>query len=109
MWNNNLVDEVRGLILSGLNRQSKAFDAIGYRHALEYLDGKISREEAIMLMQRDTRRYAKRQITWFKKQHSLQWFEGFGNDEGVRKRVHHFVRDVLSVRFGSSLIAKSRV
>ena len=62
-----------------------------------------------MLMQRDTRRYAKRQITWFKKQHSLQWFEGFGNDEGVRKRVHHFVRDVLSVRFGSSLIAKSRV
>ena len=100
MWDRGLGEEVRGLLDSGVAPTSKAFEAIGYRHVLDYLDGKVAREEAIMLMQRDTRRYAKRQLTWFKRQHSVHWFDGFGNDEKIRKRVHQFVQPALSVQSG---------
>ena len=100
MWDRGLAEEVRGLLDSGVAATSKAFEAIGYRYVLDYLDGKIAREEAIMLMQRDTRRYAKRQLTWFKSQHSVHWFDGFGNDEKIRKRVHQFVQPALSMLSG---------
>ncbi len=100
MWERGLPEEVRGLLASDVAPTSKAFEAIGYRHVLDYLDGKTARDEAIMLMQRDTRRYAKRQLTWFNRQHSVQWFDGFGNDEKIRKRVHQFVKHALSAHSG---------
>ena len=108
MWDNGLADEVRGLLTSGAAPTSKAFEAIGYRHVLDYLDGKMARDEAIMLMQRDTRRYAKRQLSWFKRQQSVHWFDGFGNDEKIRKRVHRFVQCTLSVHSGPLGQAASR-
>jgi tRNA dimethylallyltransferase len=108
MWDNGLADEVRGLLTSGAAPTSKAFEAIGYRHVLDYLDGKMARDEAIMLMQRDTRRYAKRQLSWFKRQQSVHWFDGFGNDEKIRKRVHRFVQRTLSVHSGPLGQAASR-
>jgi len=65
--------EVRHLMAIGYSRGLKAMGAIGYRHMLDYLEGKYSQEEMLDLMSRDTRRYAKRQLTWFGKDKSIQW------------------------------------
>lgn len=97
MWNRGLVEEVQGLLASGVSPTSKSFEAIGYRQVMDYLNGKTSRDQAIMFMQRDTRRYAKRQLTWFRRQHVVHWFDGFGNDKEIQKRVHHYLQQALSV------------
>lgn len=97
MWNNGLVEEVEGLLASGVSPTSKSFEAIGYRQVLDYLNGKTSRDQAIMFTQRDTRRYAKRQLTWFRRQHVVHWFDGFGNEKAIRERVHRYLEKTFDV------------
>lgn len=75
MFASGLVDEVRGLLARGVREEAPPFRALGYRHVLGYLRGKISLDEAIALTKKDTRHYAKRQMTWFKKMSGIQWFE----------------------------------
>ncbi len=75
MVDTGLENEVQKLLAMGYNRSMKSFGAIGYRHMIGYLDGKWSLEEMIRLLTRDTRRYAKRQYTWFSKMDDLLWFQ----------------------------------
>jgi len=75
MLEQGLVDEVAGLRDKGFSPQLPSMQAIGYRHANEYLDGTISKEQMTSDLIRDTRRYAKRQMTWFTRQHDLRWHE----------------------------------
>jgi tRNA dimethylallyltransferase len=70
-----LLDEVRGLLERGIPPDSKAMQAIGYRHMVNYLEHSMPWEECVALMQRDTRRYAKRQFTWLNKEPDLTWME----------------------------------
>jgi tRNA dimethylallyltransferase len=72
---NGLEDEVRDLLTMGYNKTIKSLGSIGYRHMLNYLDGDWSWEEMVHLLTRDTRRYAKRQYTWFAKMDELLWFQ----------------------------------
>ena len=69
-----LVEEVRGLLRAGCPETANAFKAIGYHEALRHLRGEIDLGEAIALTQRSTRRYAKRQWTWFRKEEGVAWF-----------------------------------
>ncbi|HRG80114.1 MAG TPA: tRNA (adenosine(37)-N6)-dimethylallyltransferase MiaA [Cyclobacteriaceae bacterium] len=57
------------------NRNLNALQTVGYREIFDYLEGKYDREEAIRLLKRNTRRYAKRQLTWFKKDPEVMWFQ----------------------------------
>jgi len=66
MMANGLIEETKSLVKRGYGPHLKAMNAIGYRHALKYLHGEWSLEEAVTTLKRDTRRYAKRQMTWFK-------------------------------------------
>lgn len=75
MINSGLEAEVRGLLAMGYDRTLKCFGAIGYRHMINYINGDWSKEEMVRLLARDTRRYAKRQYTWFSKMKELQWFD----------------------------------
>jgi tRNA dimethylallyltransferase len=75
MLENGLEEEVRRLIDLGYAPNLKALGSIGYRHIINYLQGRWSKDEAIRLLARDTRRYAKRQYTWFSKITSLQWID----------------------------------
>ena len=95
MFDQGLVSEVRGILETGVGPDAAAFRAIGYRQALETIGGIISTDEAIILTERDTCRYAKRQMTWFRGQHAPVWFDGFGNDPDIRDRVHEFIISVL--------------
>ncbi|HXH28277.1 MAG TPA: tRNA dimethylallyltransferase, partial [Candidatus Polarisedimenticolia bacterium] len=70
-----LLDEIRGLLRDGCPETANAFKALGYREALRHLRGEIPLEEAILLTQRNTRRYAKRQWTWFRAEEGIAWFD----------------------------------
>ena len=66
-----LLEEVQGLTQ---HRNKVALQTVGYQELFDYLDHKITLEESIRLIKRNTRHYAKRQLTWFKKDSSVQWF-----------------------------------
>jgi tRNA dimethylallyltransferase len=70
-----LEDEVKKLLSLGYSKSLKPFGAIGYRHMISYLDGELTYDEMVRTLARDTRRYAKRQYTWFSKIEDLIWFE----------------------------------
>ncbi len=76
--------EVQALLESGLSEDAKPFDFIGYRELLAVLRGEMTSEQARAAIQQATRRYAKRQLTWFRKEPGVRWFSGFGDDSGVQ-------------------------
>ena len=75
MWQAGLVDEVQGLRREGLENGATAQRAIGYSQALAQIDGRITQAEAIAETQALTRRYARRQVSWFKRYPGLTWHE----------------------------------
>ncbi len=78
MLKNGFVEEVKGLLSQGLNPSLKPLQSIGYRHIISYLLNEKGFSQAVYEMKRDTRRYAKRQITWFKKDPEIRWFHPKG-------------------------------
>jgi tRNA dimethylallyltransferase len=90
MFEAGLVEEVRGILSRGVPRDAKALLSIGYREALQYLDGALSAEEALERMQAATRQYAKRQRTWFRKEPYVWWIPQFGDAEkALDAAIHH--------------------
>lgn len=75
MFASGLVDEVRTLLEAGFEPSTKAFEALGYRQAIGCLQGQLTIDEAIEATQRETRRYAKRQMTWFRREKEVHWFQ----------------------------------
>jgi tRNA dimethylallyltransferase len=96
MFEGGLENEIRQLLARGIPADAKPFEAIGYRHVLADLDSCVPREETIRIIQRDTRRYAKRQMTWFRKQSDVTWFDGPGDSEEIKNRVHQLVQPLLT-------------
>jgi len=75
MMEMGLVNEVKNLRQKGYSCELKSMQSIGYRHVCDYLNGITSRTEMITLLKRDTRRYAKRQFTWFRNDKDMIWVE----------------------------------
>ena len=73
-----LVDEVRGLLDAGLSTGSTAMQALGYKEIAEYLRGEISLEEAVDRVKQGSRHYAKRQISWFRRDARVRWIQAEG-------------------------------
>ena len=71
MITNGLEDEAREL---SINRNLNALKSVGYREFFDFFDWKISREKAVELIKRNSRRYAKRQMTWWNKDKDIKWF-----------------------------------
>ncbi len=68
-----LLDEVCGLLQRGYAATLKSMQSIGYRHMAAYLEGRLDWDEAVRTLKRDTRRYAKRQLTWFRADPAMRW------------------------------------
>lgn len=79
-----LVDEVRALRARGVSDDSNALGAHAYRRVCEYLRGERDLQSAIEQSKQDVRNYAKRQLTWFRREPGVMWLEGFGSDESIR-------------------------
>ena len=73
MLKEGLIDEVRHLKEMGMNRGMVSMQGLGYKEILDYLNGMCSLEEAVSVLKRDTRHFAKRQITWFKREREVTW------------------------------------
>ncbi|MBQ8279388.1 MAG: tRNA (adenosine(37)-N6)-dimethylallyltransferase MiaA [Roseburia sp.] len=75
MVEKGLVDEVKKLKDMGYHREMVSMQGLGYKEILDYLDGKLTLEEAIYIIKRETRHFAKRQLTWFRREHDVIWFD----------------------------------
>ncbi len=75
MLKDGLVEEVTRLKGMGYTRDMVSMQGLGYKEMLDYLDGRISLEEAVEIIKRDTRHFAKRQITWFKREKDVCWID----------------------------------
>jgi tRNA dimethylallyltransferase len=84
---NGLVDEVRHLLSKGVPANSNALGAHGYRRVVEFLRGQRGLESAIEQTQLDVRHYAKRQLTWFRREPGVEWIDGFGDDSATIEAV----------------------
>ena len=73
MFDAGLVDEVKSLLDSGVSRRAQAMLGIGYKETLEYIDGKITLEDAINKISQATRNFAKRQFTWYRRMKYINW------------------------------------
>jgi tRNA dimethylallyltransferase len=89
------LDEVRGLLASSLPSDAKPFDFIGYRELRAVLQGEMPVNEARARIQQATRRYAKRQITWFRRDPQIHWLSGFGQDSGIQQQALGWARGQL--------------
>lgn len=95
MFEAGLLDEVRGILARDFPASSKPFESHGYRQAIQLLNGELSLKEAIFYAQRNIRRYAKRQMTWFRQESDMEWFSGFGGDPAIQEAVMGLIREFL--------------
>ncbi len=93
-----LVEETRQLLARGYQRDSAAMKGLGYRHVAAYLAGEYDKAEMIRRFKRDTRHFAKRQMTWFRKEPGIRWLT-VGESESppqtairVIEQIHHFLQ-----------------
>ena len=97
MIENGWLAEVRGLLDAGIAENAKIFDFIGYREMLAVMRGELTTEKARAAIQVATRHYAKRQITWFRRDNSIRWFAGPGDDVGVQREIFEWVSKEIAV------------
>jgi tRNA dimethylallyltransferase len=92
--------EVRGLLAAGVMENAKIFDFIGYREMLAVARGMLTIKDAQAGIQQATRNYAKRQMTWFRKDAGIQWFAGAGDKVAIQSEVVGWVREEIGVGGG---------
>jgi len=81
MMEEGLLEEVRGLADMGVSSDSTAMQAIGYKELIEYFEGRMTFEEAVEKIKMESRRYAKRQLTWFRRNQSINWINPQNSDD----------------------------
>jgi tRNA dimethylallyltransferase len=87
MFEHGLIEEVQALLERGTPETAKPFESLGYAQALACVRGSMGLEQAIAETQMYTRRYAKRQWTWFRREPGVEWVDGFGGDPSVQRSV----------------------
>ena len=77
------LDEVRGLLDEGVSPEAKSLKSLGYKHLVQFLHGNVGWDETVELLKRDTRRFAKRQLTWFRGDPAVRWMRIGENETAV--------------------------
>jgi tRNA dimethylallyltransferase len=95
MFEHGLVEEVRCILALGFSPACKPFESHGYKQAMQLIQGELSLRDAVFYAQRNTRHYAKRQITWFRRERELQWLKGFGDAAHIREAALASVSNFL--------------
>jgi tRNA dimethylallyltransferase len=95
MFDEGLIAETEAL-LAKYGARARPLASLGYKQALQFLSGELDRESALRAAQQAHRNYAKRQITWFRREPDVQWLAGFGGDAAVQAVAIAAVRSQLS-------------
>lgn len=97
MIKEGLVDEVKDLLDKGYEKSLVSMQGLGYKEIIGYLEGSYSLEKAIELLKRDTRRFAKRQLTWFRRDDRIIWFNkgDFEKEEDLVEKMTFIINDKL--------------
>lgn len=96
MMAQGLLEEVRVLRESGCRKDMVSMQGLGYKELLSYLEGEISLDEAVYLIKRDTRHFAKRQLTWFRREKEVTWIDKTvfdQNSQNILKFMQDFLRE----------------
>jgi tRNA dimethylallyltransferase len=96
MLRSGWVEEVRALLEHGLSDEAKIFEFIGYREVFAVVRGKMKLEEARGAIQLATRHYAKRQLTWFRKDPQVRWFNGPGDEPAIQQQAQAWLGEQLA-------------
>lgn len=96
MFAAGLTEETRSILARGYSPDAKPFESIGYKQALECIQGTLSPKDALFHAKQATRRYAKRQMTWFRQEPGIEIFPGFGDDPAVAAKVCERLRGWLA-------------
>ena len=95
MFDQGLIEETRQL-LQKYGDAAWPLGSLGYKQAVLFLRGDLSREQAVAEAQQSHRNYAKRQMTWFRREPAVQWLKGFGDEESVQEQATALVRSSLA-------------
>jgi tRNA dimethylallyltransferase len=93
MMAQGFLQEVQNLLSKGYNRDLPALKGLGYRHLIAYLTGEMGLEEAVALWKRDTRRFAKRQMTWFRREPGVHWLDASGGVEATAQCIVQLINE----------------
>jgi tRNA dimethylallyltransferase len=93
MFSQGWVEEVRRLVASGLPENAKPFDFIGYNELQAVVHGEMTVDAACAAIEQATRRYAKRQVTWFRKEPDVHWLTGFGDDSKLQTDALEYLQE----------------
>jgi len=103
MLDRGWIVEVTGLLRSGIPHNAKPFDFIGYSELRSHLEGTVTLTAATKAISQATRRYAKRQLTWFRKEPLVHWLPGFGDDAAIAAAAERLVTGHLNTSAKSSI------
>jgi len=97
MIENGLLNEVKNLLDKGYSRDMISMQGLGYKEIIDYYQGNLSLEEAIYIIKRETRRYAKRQLTWFRAQKGIKWIniDEYSSEEDLVKHAANYIKQKL--------------
>jgi len=94
MVQQGLIEETKGLLNKGYDKKLPALNSIGYRQAVLYLEGLMTKDEMIADIQQKTRRYAKKQMTWYRKKSEIHWLEGNQLSPEIQSRIGDFLNAI---------------
>ena len=97
MMENGLIEEVKNLLNMGYTKDMISMQGIGYKEIIKYLDGEYELDEAIEIIKRDSRRYAKRQLTWFRRYDDAKWFnlDEYNDSEILKQDIISYIEKML--------------
>ncbi len=94
MFETGLVEETQHL-LQKYGQAARPLSSLGYKQAAQFLNGELAREQAVQAAQQAHRNYAKRQMTWFRREPDVTWLKGFGNEAQIQQQVLELVADQI--------------
>lgn len=96
MIEQGLVDEVRGLLAQGVDPSSLSMQGLGYKEIVSYLEGRATLNEAIDVLKKNTRHFAKRQLSWFRRMKDIEWVDM--SQMGEFSTQLQFVRGIIATK-----------